>query len=109
MRSLIEGPLTRGEEQIALKDVTRFSSWTWNGCSFSFPDRLTSEIKATPISYYARNVDCITWSSSPCGVFELKEVCNLASMDEEGHYTGYFDGGWIWKVSTIPKIKCFVW
>ncbi|KAK7827223.1 putative ribonuclease h protein [Quercus suber] len=30
-------------------------------------------------------------------------------MDEEGQYTCCFDGGWIWKVSTIPKIKYFVW
>ncbi|KAF3948715.1 hypothetical protein CMV_025317 [Castanea mollissima] len=26
-----------------------------------------------------------------------------------GHYIGCFDGDWIWKASTIPKIKCFVW
>ncbi|KAF3946154.1 hypothetical protein CMV_027546 [Castanea mollissima] len=31
------------------------------------------------------------------------------SLEEEGHYTGCFDGDWIWKASTIPKIKCFVW
>ncbi|KAK7836380.1 putative ribonuclease h protein [Quercus suber] len=30
-------------------------------------------------------------------------------MEEEGHYTGYFDGDWIWKAFTISKIKCFVW
>ena len=80
--------------------MTGFLGWTWSGCSFSFPDRLISEIKATPISFYARNTDRITWSSSPSGVFELKEAYKLASLDEEGHFIGCFDGDWIWKAST---------
>ena len=67
------------------------------------------EIKATPISFYARNTDCITWSFSPSGNFELKDDYKLAIMEEEGHYIGYFDGEWIWKAFTILKIKCFVW
>ena len=92
-----------------MKDVAGFSGWSWRGCSFSFPDRLTSEIKATSISFYARNADRITWSSSPSGNFELKEAYKLASLEEEGHYTGGFDGDWIWKACTLPKIKCFVW
>ena len=24
-------------------------------------------------------------------------------------YNGNFDGDWIWKVPTIPKVKCFLW
>ncbi|KAL4613797.1 hypothetical protein ACB092_07G006600 [Castanea dentata] len=109
LRSLIAGPLNRGEEQVALNDVTGFLGWTWSGYSFSFPDRLISEIKAAPISFYARNVDRITWSSSPSGNFELIKAYKLESLEEEGHYTSCFDGDWIWKASTIPKIKCFVW
>ena len=75
-----------------MKDVAGFSGWSWRGCSFSFPDRLISEIKATPISFYARNADRINWSSSPNGNFKLKEAYKLAILDEEGHYTGCFDG-----------------
>ena len=59
LRSFIARPINRGEEQIALKDVFGFSGWTWSVCLFSFPDKLISEIKATPISFYACNVDCI--------------------------------------------------
>ncbi|KAK9984142.1 hypothetical protein SO802_033667 [Lithocarpus litseifolius] len=109
LRSLIAGPLNRGEDQIALKDVTGFSGWSWHGCSFSFPDRLISEIKVTFISFYAQNADRITWSSSPSGNFELKEAYKLASLEEEGQNTGSFDRDWIWNAFTIPKIKCFVW
>lgn len=30
-------------------------------------------------------------------------------MEVEGMYNGNFDGDWIWKVPTIPKVKCFLW
>ena len=70
---------------------------------------MISKIKATHISFYARNADHITWSFSSSENFELKEAYKLENLEEEGHYTGCFDGDWIWKAFTIPKIKCFVW
>lgn len=108
LRSLIEGPLNQGEEHITLQDIAGFSGWNWQGISFSFPARLLAEIKATPISFSTCDADRITWFSSPSGTFDLKEAYKLATMDLEGSYVDNFDGSWIWKVLTIPKIKCFV-
>ena len=62
-----------------------------------------------PISFFALNIDRITWSSSPSGNFELKEVYKLASMEETCSNLCQFGGDWIWKAPTIPKIKCFLW
>ena len=108
LRGLIEGPLNRGEEVITLKEVTEFSGWDWQGCSFSFPERLLSEIKATPITFSAQITDRITWYSSPSGNFNMKEAYKLAVLEVEGMYNRNFVGDWIWKVPTIPKIKCFL-
>ena len=83
--------------------------WNWQGCSFSFPERLLSKIKATPITFSAQNSDRITWSSSPSGNFNLKEAYKLVIMEVEGMYNGNFDGNLIWKVPTIPKLKYFLW
>ena len=109
LRRLIEGPLNRGEEAITLKDMTGFSGWVWQGYSFSFPERLLSEIKATPITFSAMHFDRITWSSSPNRNFDMKEAYKLAILEFDKMYKGNFDGSWIWKVPTIPKIKCFLW
>lgn len=107
LRSVIEGPLTRGEEEIQLRDVISFSGWNWQRCSFSFPKQLLMEIKK--ISFSAQNTNWINWSSSPNGNFELKEAYKLATMEEIGSILCHFGGYWIWKAPTIPKIKCFLW
>ena len=109
LRSLIEGPLSRGEEHIQLKNVVSFSGWDWQGCTFNLPKQLLLEVKATPISFSAQNLDQITWSSNPSGNFELKEAYKLARMEEMGKPSCRFNGEWIWKVQTIPKILCFIW
>ena len=65
LRSLIEGPLNRGEEHIKLKEMVNFSGWDWQSCSFTLPDQLLMEVKATPISFTTQNLERITWSSTP--------------------------------------------
>lgn len=67
------------------------------------------EIKATPISFAASSVDCIIWHSSSSGNFDLKKAYKLACLADEGWSSVSFNGEWIWKVSTIPKIQCFIW
>lgn len=57
LRSLIGGPLNRGEEEVQLKDVVSFSEWNWQRCSFAFLNQLLMELKATPISFSAQNSD----------------------------------------------------
>jgi len=107
LQSLIEGPLNRGEEHIKLKEVVSFSGWDWQSCSFTLPDQLLMEVKATPISFTAQNLDRITWSSTPSGNFELKAAYKIARMEETGNSPCRFNGQWIWKVQTIPKILWF--
>ena len=109
LQSLIKGPLNRGEEHIKLKEVVSFSGWDWQSCSFTLPDQLLMEVKATPISFTAQNLDRITWSSTPSGNFELKAAYKIARMEETGNSPCRFNGQWIWKVQTIPKILCSIW
>ena len=92
-----------------MKDMTGFSGWVWQGYSFSFPERLLLEIKATPITFSAMHSDRITWSSSPSKNFNMKEAYKLVILELDKMYKGNFNGSWIWKVPTIPKIKCFLW
>ena len=92
-----------------LKEVVNFSGWNWQACSFVFPKRLMLEMKATLVPFSAWNFDRITWSSSPRSNFEMMEAYKLARVEAEGNCNDNFDGEWIWRVPTIPKIKCFLW
>ena len=57
----------------------------------------------------ATGVDKISWSSSPNGEFEFKEAYKLACTMHNNPHCDHFMGNWIWKISTLPKIKCFLW
>lgn len=46
-RSLMYGPLNRGEEEVRLKDVIGFFGWNWEGLSFIFPSSILLSMKAT--------------------------------------------------------------
>ena len=48
LRSLISGPLNKGEENLMVKDISSFFVWNWEGLSFEFPSYIKLEMKATP-------------------------------------------------------------
>ena len=33
----------------------------------------------------------------------------MASMEGDDDQANPFEGDWIWKTTTIPKVKCFIW
>ena len=51
LRSLISGPLNKGEKNIRLKDVTSYFGWNMENVSFSFPTPILLEMKATPLPF----------------------------------------------------------
>lgn len=108
LRSLIEDPLNRGEEHLLLKDINGFNGWKWESISFNLPKSLALEIKATPFPLSANGEDRIAWATSASGDFVLKEAYHLARNDDNGADLPY-ELDWVWKVPTIPKIKCFIW
>ena len=80
LRSLIAGPLQRGEDHLLSKDIVQHNFWNLGDVSFSLPNHLSQKIKATPILITATSVDRIAWASSPSGDFDLKEAYKLACI-----------------------------
>ena len=109
IRSLIIGPFQRNKDTILLRDITKNNFWNLGCLSFVLPLSLGQKIKATPIPMLATGVDKISWSSSPNGEFEFKEAYKLACTMHNNPHCDHFMGNWIWKISTLPKIKCFLW
>ena len=109
LRSCISGPLNRGEDKVRLRDISSFLGWNWEGISFSFPKEILMEIKATPIPYSMLREDRLSWSSSPSGEFHLKDAYHIANAKESKLALQPFSGVWVWKIPSLPRIKCFLW
>ncbi|KAK7836091.1 gata transcription factor 5 [Quercus suber] len=66
-------------------------------------------MKATPLPFSNQGEDQIFWYSSPNGEFKPKEAYHLANWDDNNKTGQTFKGEWVWKVQSVPKIKCFLW
>lgn len=79
LRELIEGPLTRGEEELSVKqcyDENRV--WKPSSISFELPETVLNPIKATPFSYESQLVDTLMWAFSKNGSFSIQAAYLLA-------------------------------
>ena len=74
-----------------------------------FTKPLLLEIKATPFPFSNQRDDRISWYSSPNGDFKLKEAYRLANGVDRSLAGQLFRDEWVWKVVSLPKIKCFLW
>ena len=62
------------------------------------------------IPYSVRTVqgeDRLLWSGANRGDFDLKHAYALAMGSDSD--AGFFNGKWVWKLDTIPRIKAFIW
>ena len=109
LRSLIYGPLNKGEDHVKLLDVASFFGWNMDNISFVFPNQILLEMKATPIPCLNHGVDRLCWHSSPSGEFKLKDAYRLVLEEKDFGNSPSFKGKWVWKVWTIPKVQNFLW
>ena len=79
VRSLIEGPLQRGEENILVKDVICNGRWDLSNISFDFNDLVLQAILATPLRRVAESRDHKCWISSTNENFNTKNAYMLAT------------------------------
>ena len=92
-----------------VKDISGFFGWNWEGLSFEFPSYIKLEMKATPLPFSNQSGDRLSWFSSPSGDFKLKEAYCPANSEDNYEADRMFRGEWVWKVQSLPKIKCFLW
>lgn len=107
VRSMIEGPLWRDEEYCLVRDMRNEGNWDFSRCSFDFPNKLTLLLKAITFPTNHWGEDKIVWASSLPGDFEQKSAYAIARGDCNSSHS--FNGKWIWKIDSMPKIKTFIW
>ena len=108
LRSLIQGPLACEDESLKVKYVFGLHGWDWSLLSFHFPNNILMEISSIP--YSVRTVqggDRLFWSRANRGDFNLKHAYDLAMGGDSN--AGSFNGKWVWKLDTIPRVKAFIW
>ena len=107
IRSLIEGPLNQGENEVCIKEVSTNNGWDLTNLSFVFLEHILNAVRATPLRRYTVKEDHRSWISSLNGEFNSRNAYLLAI--DENLETPNFHGQWIWKLQTLPKIKMFLW
>ena len=108
LRDLIQGPLTVEDESLKVNDVFGLHGWDWSVLSFQLPNNILMEVNSIPYSVRAsQREDRLIWSGAKRGNFDLNHAYALA-MGSESNVVP-FNGMWVWKLDTIPRVKIFMW
>ena len=76
--------------------------------SFILPHGIVQEIRGIPVAENPDQEDILVRAFSKDGSFSLKSTCliakgfNILNLETSPHQ-------WVWKVSTSPRIKIFLW
>ena len=76
IRDLVQGPLTREEGNMKVKEVILANGWNWSKISFDLPLSIKLGIQATPYAIAARSEDGMSWAANTHGNFDQKNVYN---------------------------------
>lgn len=105
LRSAIQGPLTQEENRLRVRDVVSNRGWEWYKIIMELPLPFKLEIQAIPCATSVPRLVKLAWAYNPQGVFYFKSAYDLAI----GNDLTPFEGEWISKLQTIPKIQYFIW
>ena len=84
LRSIIHGPLTRGEADLTIGDIALGEGWEWEEISLTLPMKIRMEIQVMPQARIANKEDCLIWATSSNGKFNLNSAYLLV-CDQEDH------------------------
>ena len=104
IRHKILGPLTREADLLEVKDLLSDLGWDWDRIPFVLLMEIKNLIPATPVSITSRGADRLVWAGSTRGGFDFKSAYNLV---DNSNLLPALSTGWIWKLNTLPRIKCF--
>ena len=107
LRSLVEGPLARGEDNLTVKDVIINGSWNLQMLSVPLSQDILNVIKVTTLRRISVREDQLSWTSSINGEFESRNAYLLAVGEDLS--ANDFHGKWVWKIKTLPKIQILLW
>ena len=105
LRSLMQGPLLREEDQLEVKDVISASGWNLSSISMVLPKEVLSEIIATPFVVATSSTDRLARIGIANGSFSLQSAYELAVECGDNHQ---FKRQRIWKTKILPKIQFFL-
>ena len=108
LRELIEGPLTRGEDKLTVRQCFYENHvWMPSSISFELPSNVLSSILATPLSCEPQNSDSLMWAYSKNGSFSI-QVAYLIAGGLNPLNPVSLSLKWVWKTDTLPKIQFLI-
>ena len=109
LREIIEGPLSRGEAELTVKQCfDENNTWIPSSISFDLPENIINTIMATPFSFDPNSVDELMWAFLKNGLFSLKSAYLIARGLNPLNLNS-MSFSWVWKIDTPPKVQFFLW
>lgn len=102
------GSLTVNDEKLTVGDVLNSRGDLEICISFTIPNNILLQSKATLMASDPNMQDTLVWAFSNDGSFDLKSAYLLAK-DLNLLNLNTSKGKWVWKVTTTPRIKFFLW
>ncbi|OMO57445.1 hypothetical protein COLO4_35381 [Corchorus olitorius] len=107
LRSCVNGPLNSEEDIWTVSDIIdEDGSWNFTVMSMQLPQNVVQTIWAIPVQHFNSGEDCLSWTSSPDGKFNIKSTYHLAQGSVGMDNTNC---KWVLKTQTHLKNKHFVW
>ena len=106
LRAIVQGPVTRGEDDIKVKDLVLDLGWDWGKISITLPSQIVMEIRAMPHSCIASTEDRLIWAITSNGQFNLNSAYLLTIQQPETHH--FFNGIWVSKLNFLPRVQFFI-
>lgn len=110
IRSLIQGPLNKNENNLTIKDILTNNTWNLNKVSFQFPESIKDIILTNPLKLIQPCTNSYSWKVDNNGRFSAKSTYNTISLLENPitESNNLPNLSWLRKIHTLPKIKNFL-
>ena len=108
LRHQMVGPLIVNDEKLTVRDVLNSRRDLESCISFTILENILLQIKATLMASDPSMQDTLVWAFSNDGSFDLKSAYLLAK-DLNLLNLNTSNGKQVWKATTTPKIKFFLW
>jgi len=109
LRGIMNGSLMRGENDLNIRDVASANGWEWRKISMVLPTAIQKESKR------CLDPGLLTRRTALSGLPHPMEISisilNSAYLlaDQLDNYVSTFNGKWIWKINTLPRVQSFIW
>ncbi|KAH0780378.1 hypothetical protein KY290_006805 [Solanum tuberosum] len=110
LRSVIQGSMAYGEENIEVSKIYHQGNWDFDKISFELPGNIKTIIKSYLFPQESTKEDKLVWGLKSNGLFSTSSAYNHIKEETSKHFRKPNEKlKWIWNANAPNRIKTFLW